>query len=123
MMPCGVLHAWLFVPVLVACPEPPVSPLDPGSPQWILQLCAQLAEVPQPMMALRLLLAAGTSASEEAGLEMLAYQFFEEVRAPSLSLSLFSLSASFTSPFSPHAHCYSSFLPLFRSAFTRSTAP
>ena len=29
-------------------------------------------------MALRLLLAAGLSASEEAGLEMLAYEFFEE---------------------------------------------
>ena len=35
-------------------------------------------------MALRLLLAAGLSASEEAHLELLAYQFFEEVGSDEL---------------------------------------
>ena len=37
------------------------------------------------MMALRLMLAAGFSASEEAHLELLAYQFFEEV-SPQLNM-------------------------------------
>lgn len=50
--------------------------------QWLLQQCATLAEVPEPLMALRLLLAGALAASEEArGLEMLAYSFFEHVRA------------------------------------------
>ncbi|GAX84024.1 hypothetical protein CEUSTIGMA_g11449.t1 [Chlamydomonas eustigma] len=47
--------------------------------QWVLELCNVLAEVPrEPMMALRMLLAAGLAASEEARVELLAYQFFEE---------------------------------------------
>lgn len=48
--------------------------------QWLLQVCLALAEVPAPLQALRLLLACGHVASEEAGLEMLAYEFFEQVR-------------------------------------------
>ena len=39
----------------------------------------KLAAVPEPMMALRMLLAGAHCASEEAGLEMLAYAFFEQV--------------------------------------------
>jgi hypothetical protein len=48
--------------------------------QWLLELCSVLAEVPrEPMMALRMMLAAGLAASEEARVELIAYQFFEEV--------------------------------------------
>lgn len=48
--------------------------------QWVLELCGLLAGVPrEPMKALRMMLSAGFSASEEAHLELLAYQFFEEV--------------------------------------------
>jgi hypothetical protein len=49
--------------------------------QWLLEVALQLAEVPAPMPALRLLLACAHVSSEEAGLEMLAYEFFEQVRA------------------------------------------
>ncbi|KAF5843796.1 vacuolar protein sorting-associated protein 35-domain-containing protein [Dunaliella salina] len=50
--------------------------------QWLLQQCTTLAEVPEPLMALRLLLAGALAASEEAqGLEMLAYSFFEQASA------------------------------------------
>ncbi len=99
MSPLHALGRWLSCSVVVNCvcaapgaldmrtcglgaldrPAPPPRPA-----QWVLQLCSLLAEVPQPMMALRLLLAAGLSASEEAGLEMLAYQFFEEVGSGAL---------------------------------------
>jgi len=49
--------------------------------QWLLQQCTTLAEVPEPLTALRLLLAGALAASEEAqGLEMLTYAFFEQVR-------------------------------------------
>lgn len=47
--------------------------------QWLLEVALQLAEVPAPMQALRLLLACAHVSSEEAGLEMLAYEFFEQV--------------------------------------------
>ena len=47
--------------------------------QYLLDTCVKLAAVPEPVMALRLLLAGAHSASEEAGLEMLAYEFFEQV--------------------------------------------
>uniref|UniRef100_A0A383WCT9 Vacuolar protein sorting-associated protein 35 n=1 Tax=Tetradesmus obliquus TaxID=3088 RepID=A0A383WCT9_TETOB len=46
--------------------------------QWLLDVALQLAEVPAPMQALRLLLVCAHVASEEAGLEMLAYEFFEQ---------------------------------------------
>eukprot|EP00967_Tisochrysis_lutea_P018088 scaffold20510_cov25-Tisochrysis_lutea.AAC.1 len=50
--------------------------------QWLLQQCTTLADVPEPLMALRLLLAGALAASEEAqGLEMLAYSFFEQAGA------------------------------------------
>jgi vacuolar protein sorting-associated protein 35 len=48
--------------------------------QWLLEVALQLAEVPAPMQALRLLLVCAHVSSEEAGLEMLAYEFFEQVR-------------------------------------------
>jgi vacuolar protein sorting-associated protein 35 len=48
--------------------------------QWLLEVALQLAEVPAPMPALRLLLVCAHVSSEEAGLEMLAYEFFEQVR-------------------------------------------
>ena len=58
--------------------------------QWVLEICGLLADGSrQPTMALRLMLAAGFSASEEAHLELLAYQFFEEVRT-TLQIGLFS---------------------------------
>lgn len=47
--------------------------------QWLLEVALQLAEVPAPMPALRLLLVCAHISSEEAGLEMLAYEFFEQV--------------------------------------------
>lgn len=47
--------------------------------QWLLEVALQLAEVPAPMPALRLLLVCAHVSSEEAGLEMLAYEFFEQV--------------------------------------------
>lgn len=47
--------------------------------QWLLAICVMLAELPEPVMALRLMLAGAYSASEEARLEMLAYEFFEQV--------------------------------------------
>jgi vacuolar protein sorting-associated protein 35 len=50
--------------------------------QWLLEVALQLAEVPAPMQALRLLLVCAHVSSEEAGLEMLAYEFFEQVRLP-----------------------------------------
>jgi hypothetical protein len=49
--------------------------------QWLLEVALQLAEVPAPMPALRLLLVCAHISSEEAGLEMLAYEFFEQVGA------------------------------------------
>jgi vacuolar protein sorting-associated protein 35 len=49
--------------------------------QWLLEVALQLAEVPAPMPALRLLLVCAHVSSEEAGLEMLAYEFFEQVGA------------------------------------------
>lgn len=48
--------------------------------QWLLEVALQLAEVPAPMPALRLLLVCAHVSSEEARLEMLAYEFFEQVR-------------------------------------------
>eukprot|EP00882_Tetradesmus_deserticola_P010497 GHRQ01011088.1.p1 GENE.GHRQ01011088.1~~GHRQ01011088.1.p1 ORF type:complete len:692 (+),score=352.67 GHRQ01011088.1:265-2340(+) len=51
-----------------------------SSLQWLLEVALQLAEVPAPMQALRLLLVCAHVSSEEAGLEMLAYEFFEQVR-------------------------------------------
>ncbi len=48
--------------------------------QWLLGVSLCLAEVPEPLLALRLMLAAAHSASEEAGLELLAYEFMEQVR-------------------------------------------
>lgn len=45
--------------------------------QWVHQLCVTIADIPQPIIALRLLLACAYSASEELGLEMLAYDCFE----------------------------------------------
>jgi hypothetical protein len=47
--------------------------------QWLLEVALQLAEVPAPMPALRLLLVCAHVCSEEAGLEMLAYEFCEQV--------------------------------------------
>jgi vacuolar protein sorting-associated protein 35 len=47
--------------------------------QWLLELVLQLADVPAPMQALRLLLACAHVSSQEAGLEMLTYEFFEQV--------------------------------------------
>jgi vacuolar protein sorting-associated protein 35 len=49
--------------------------------QWLLEVALQLADVPAPMPALRLLLVCAHVSSEEAGLEMLAYEFFEQVRS------------------------------------------
>eukprot|EP00879_Flechtneria_rotunda_P029400 GHRR01031802.1.p1 GENE.GHRR01031802.1~~GHRR01031802.1.p1 ORF type:complete len:393 (+),score=183.36 GHRR01031802.1:632-1810(+) len=46
--------------------------------QWLLEVVLQLADVPAPMQALRLLLACAHVSSEEAWLEMLAYEFFEQ---------------------------------------------
>eukprot|EP00775_Hariotina_reticulata_P005657 gene5657-5896_t len=46
--------------------------------QWLLEVVLQLAEVPAPMQALRLLLACAHVSSQEAGLEMLTYEFFEQ---------------------------------------------
>jgi Vacuolar protein sorting-associated protein 35 len=46
--------------------------------QWLHEVCLHLVEVPEPMMALRLLLCCAHVASEEAQLEMLAYEFFEK---------------------------------------------
>lgn len=53
--------------------------------QWLLEVSLQLAEVPAPMQALRLLLCCAHVTSEEAGLEMLAYEFFEQVRRRQVS--------------------------------------
>lgn len=47
--------------------------------QWLLEVALQLAEVPAPLPALRLLLVCAHVSSEDAGLEMLAYEFFEQV--------------------------------------------
>jgi hypothetical protein len=55
--------------------------------QWLLEVALQLAEVPAPMQALRLLLVCAHVSSEEAGLEMLAYEFFEQVREPAQQLA------------------------------------
>ncbi|KAG1664616.1 hypothetical protein FOA52_004491 [Chlamydomonas sp. UWO 241] len=47
--------------------------------QWVLRIASILSDVAsQPLLALRVLLAGGYSASEEARAEMLAYTFFEE---------------------------------------------
>lgn len=46
--------------------------------QWVHECCVLLLDVPEPMTALRVLLAAAHSASEEARLELLAYDFFEK---------------------------------------------
>jgi vacuolar protein sorting-associated protein 35 len=48
--------------------------------QWLLEVALVLADVPAPLQALRVLLACAHVTSEEAGLEMLAYEFFEQVR-------------------------------------------
>jgi len=46
--------------------------------QWLLEVALVLADVPAPLQALRVLLACAHVTSEEAGLEMLAYEFFEQ---------------------------------------------
>jgi len=45
--------------------------------QWALSICHEVAEASEPGVALRLMLAAGLAASEEAGSELLAYELFE----------------------------------------------
>lgn len=50
-----------------------------GVLQWLLEVCLMLAEVPAPLPALRAMLCCAQVASEEAGLEMLTYEFFEQV--------------------------------------------
>ena len=47
--------------------------------QLLLEVALVLADVPAPLQALRVLLACAHVTSEEAGLEMLAYEFFEQV--------------------------------------------
>lgn len=47
--------------------------------QWLLGVAAALAEVPEPLLALRLLLTCAQAASQEAGEEMLAYECMEQV--------------------------------------------
>ena len=47
---------------------------------WVLQKCHLIVEVPRPMMALRCLLHCGYAASEEAHLEDIAYDCFEQVQ-------------------------------------------
>jgi len=49
-----------------------------GVLQWLLAVALVLSEVPAPLHALRLLLVCGHVTSEEAGLELLAYEFFEQ---------------------------------------------
>ena len=49
--------------------------------QWIHGVAAQLAEVPAPEIALQLYLQAAHAASEVARLELIAYEFFEQVCA------------------------------------------
>lgn len=60
------------------------QPRQVGAAQWYRFLHAsasQLAGVPaHAEMALQLFLACAASASEEAGLEVQAYEFFEQVR-------------------------------------------
>ena len=77
----------------LACPYSPVLRRRPrryrhpwyrqvGAAQWYRFLHAtasQLAGVPAAEMALQLFLACAASASEEAGLEVQAYEFFEQV--------------------------------------------
>ncbi|KAJ9533549.1 hypothetical protein QJQ45_026606, partial [Haematococcus lacustris] len=46
--------------------------------RWLLGLALLLAELPEPLGALRLLLAGGLAASEEVVQELLAYEFFEQ---------------------------------------------
>ncbi|KAL6753231.1 vacuolar protein sorting-associated protein 35 [Haematococcus lacustris] len=46
--------------------------------RWLLGLALLLAELPEPLGALRLLLAGGLAASEEVAQELLAYEFFEQ---------------------------------------------
>lgn len=52
--------------------------------QWLLGVALALSEVPAPLQALRLMLACGHACSEEAGLELLTYEFFEQVRGTGL---------------------------------------
>ena len=47
--------------------------------QWIHGVAAQLAEVPAAEIALQLYLQAAHAASEVARLELIAYEFFEQV--------------------------------------------
>jgi hypothetical protein len=47
--------------------------------QWLLRVALALAEVPEPLLALRLMLVTAQAASEEAGSELLAYEFMEQV--------------------------------------------
>ncbi|KIZ01214.1 hypothetical protein MNEG_6746 [Monoraphidium neglectum] len=49
-----------------------------GALQWLLGVALALSEVPAPLQALRLMLVAGHVCSEEAGLELLTYEFFEQ---------------------------------------------
>ncbi|KAI8469398.1 MAG: vacuolar protein sorting-associated protein 35 [Monoraphidium minutum] len=49
-----------------------------GVLQWLLGVALALAEVPAPLQALRLMLVCGHVCSEEAGLELLTYEFFEQ---------------------------------------------
>jgi vacuolar protein sorting-associated protein 35 len=70
-----------------AAADAPAAAAGPGDAvdaesalQWLLEVALQLAEVPAPMQALRLLLVCAHVSSEEAGMEMLAYEFFEQVR-------------------------------------------
>ena len=71
-------------------PTPPQPPPPPAAQvplerwyQFLHGAISVLANVPAAEMALQLFLAAAHSASEEAGLEMTAYEFFEQVRAGS----------------------------------------
>jgi len=71
-------HTHTLSLLLPACPT---AVTQEALLQWLLQQCATLADVPEPLTALRLMLAGALAASEEAqGLEMLAYVFLERVR-------------------------------------------
>jgi hypothetical protein len=63
-------------------PPPPPPASAEGLLQWLLGVALALSEVPAPLQALRLLLVCGHVSSEEAGLELLTYEFFEQARRP-----------------------------------------